>query len=553
MSQITIYAARKILTMNPRRPTATHLAVRDGRVLGTGNLDDLTGWGAYTLDDRFADKVLMPGLVEGHSHSWEGSAWEDTYVGFYDRMAPDRVVHAGLKSIDDVVERLRQVEKTLEDPNEPLLAWGFDPIFLGDRRMNVGDLNRVSSTRCILVMHQSGHIINVNSALLDKAGIRGDSNAMGLARDEHGNPSGELQGPALRNIAYRAVGRNRFLDMGRGPSLWRFAHSALLAGVTTATDLANELPEETVASQVATTSDEAFPLRLVPAFVGMSRPADEGVEWVRSLIPRSNERLRYGLVKLVLDGSIQGFTARLEWPGYYNGNPNGLWYIDPDELPRILGTYHQSGLQVHIHTNGDQASAAAIDAIEQVLKAHPSPDARFTLQHCQMAHDAHFRRMRKLGICANLFANHLYYWGEQHRALTMGPERAERMDAAGTAERLGVSYAIHSDAPVTHLGPLFTAWCAVNRRTSAGRVLGRSECISVAQALHAITIGAAYTLKLDHEIGSLETGKRADVAILDDDPTAVDPAALKDVPIWGTMVGGRVFACEDLGQAPESG
>ena len=141
MSQITIYAARKILTMNPRRPTATHLAVRDGRVLGTGNLDDLTGWGAYTLDDRFADKVLMPGLVEGHSHSWEGSAWEDTYVGFYDRMAPDRVVHAGLKSIDDVVERLRQVEKTLEDPNEPLLAWGFDPIFLGDRRMNVGDLN----------------------------------------------------------------------------------------------------------------------------------------------------------------------------------------------------------------------------------------------------------------------------------------------------------------------------------------------------------------------------------------------------------------------------
>ena len=134
--------------------------------------------------------------------------------------------------------------------------------------------------------------------------------------------------------------------------MWRFARSAQLAGVTTATDLANELPEATVAGQVEVTSDENYPLRIVPAFVGMSRAPPEGVEWVRSLIPRSNERLRYGLVKLHLDGSIQGFTARFKWPGYYNGAENGLWYIDPDALPDVIGTYHGAGFQVHIHTNG---------------------------------------------------------------------------------------------------------------------------------------------------------------------------------------------------------
>ena len=548
----TVYAARKILTMNRRRPEATHVAVRDGRILGTGTLDDLTGWGAHEIDDRFADKVIVPGFVEGHCHSWEGGAWEDTYLGYFDRTAPDGVVHRGLKGIDEVVDRFRASERRLSDPDKAAMGWGFDPIFFGGRRMVAADLDRVSATRPVLLMHQSGHMVNVNSELLRRAGITRGTDVQGLVRDAAGEPTGELQGPALLAIAYRAAGKRRFLDMGGSDALWRFAHSALRAGVTTATDLANELPEETVAGQVEESAREGYPLRIVPAFFANGRPPDEGVEWVRSLVPRSHERLRYGLVKLVADGSIQGFTARMKWPGYYNGHENGLWYIEPrEELPRIIGTYHRAGLQVHIHTNGDEATEAAIDAIEAVLREHPATDARFTLQHCQMAHDAHFRRMARLGICANLFANHIYYWGDQHVALTMGPERAERMDATGTAMRLGVPFSIHSDAPVTHLAPLFTSWCAVNRRTADGRVLGPAERITAADALHAVTLGAAFTLKLDTEIGSIETGKRADFAILEEDPLAVDPATLKDVGVWGTVVGGRVFPVSEIG-GPEN-
>ena len=546
MSEITIYRARKIITMNSRCPLADHVAVRDGHILGAGPLEELAGWGEHTIDETFADKVIMPGFVEGHCHSWEGTAWEDTYLGFFQRMAPDRSMHGGFDSIDAVIEQLQKVEAEMDDPDEALLGWGLDPLFFDGPRMHARDLDKVSETRPILVMHQSGHIINANSALLRKGNITADTNVMGIVKDENGEPTGELQGPPLRYIAYEAAGRNRFLEMGRGKSLWRFARSAQLAGVTTATDLANELPAETVDSMIEITSEDDFPLRIVPAFVGMSRPAGEGVEYVTSLIPRGNEKLRFGLIKLVADGSIQGFTARLKWPGYYNGHENGLWYIEPDEIANMLGTYHEAGLQVHIHTNGDQATETVIDAIEQVLHERPDPDARFTLQHCQMAHDAHFRRMARLGICCNLFANHIYYWGDQHYALTMGPERAHRIDAAGTAQRLGVAYTIHSDAPVTHLGPLFTAWCAVNRVTATGRVLGAAERISVDDALHAITLGAAFTLKMDHKVGSIETGKRADLAILEDDPLSVEPMALKDIAVWGTMVGGRLFPCADI-------
>ena len=149
--------------------------------------------------------------------------------------------------------------------------------------------------------------------------------------------------------------------------------------------------------------------------------------------------------------------------------------------------------------------------------------------------------MKALGVCANLFANHLWFFGDQHHDLTVGPDKAMRLDACGSALRQGVPLAIHSDAPVTPMGPLHVAWCAANRITPSGRVLGEDQKITVEQALHAVTLGAAYTLHLDHEIGSVEVGKQADFAVLGRDPLAVPSHDLKDIPVLGTVMGGRHF------------
>jgi predicted amidohydrolase YtcJ len=146
--------------------------------------------------------------------------------------------------------------------------------------------------------------------------------------------------------------------------------------------------------------------------------------------------------------------------------------------------------------------------------------------------------MKALGMCANIFSNHIFYWGDQHRDFTVGPERARGMDACASALREGVPFTIHSDAPVTPLGHLHTMWCAVNRRTATGEKLGDTENLSVEDALHAITLGAAYQIKMDHDVGSLEVGKRADMAVLHEDPLEVDPMRLKDIRVWGTVLGG---------------
>jgi predicted amidohydrolase YtcJ len=141
-----------------------------------------------------------------------------------------------------------------------------------------------------------------------------------------------------------------------------------------------------------------------------------------------------------------------------------------------------------------------------------------------------------------MFANHLYYWGDIHRRHTLGYERSRRLEPLASARRLGIVTAIHSDAPVTPLGPLFTAWCAVMRETASGEVLGKEERVSVAQALEMITLGAAYTLRLDHLVGSLEIGKFADMVVLDQDPLAIDPAQLRTVRVLATVLGGEVHA-----------
>ncbi len=545
MSAITVFVARRVITMNASTPFCTHVAVKDGRILGYGSAADVAEFGPAEIDTRFADKVIMPGFIEGHGHAVEGMMWRQPYVGFYGRTAPDGTPAPGLTSIEEVVARLQAHERTLTDPAAPVVAWGFDPIFFGGRRMSVADLDRVSSTRMVLVGHVSGHIQNANARVLEACGFSRDSNIDGLLRDTAGNLTGELQGPAVMGRASRATGDNGLMRVQDVDALMDYGRVASRVGVTTSTDLANALSEDNAASLRAATDRADFPLRLVPAMRAREYTLEAGLARIAELKRQSTAKLHFGIVKLVADGSIQGFTARLRWPGYHNGAPNGLWYIAPAEFEGIVTAYHTAGHQLHIHTNGDEASELATEMVGRAIMAHPRADHRHTLQHCQMADAAIFKRMANFGMCVNLFANHIWYWGEQHRALTMGPSRAERLDACASALAAGVPLAIHSDVPVTPVAPLFTAWCAANRLTSTGRVLGEAERITVPQALYAITLGAAYTLKMDHLIGSIDVGKYADFAVLDEDPYTVPTAALKDVKVHATVLGGAVFSAPE--------
>lgn len=544
MSELTIYPARRVRTMDPARPVVEAVAVRGDRVRAVGTLDELAAYGPARIDDRFSDAVLFPGFVEAHTHVMSGAMWDHTYVGFYERMDPQGRCWEGCQTLDAVVERLRAVEAKLQ-PEEPLLAWGIDPIFFPGDRLDRRHLDAVSPTRPIVVTHQSGHLMTVNSAVLHADGIARDTLVEGVVKDPHGEPTGELQEPVAMSLV-RSVPTTRVL--GFEPSAaWNFGADARNHGVTTVVDLGSPvlMDEEAVTAYRAAVDHPEFPARLsvfyMAAGFGVATEPHIAAKRLLELRRTSSPKLRFGHVKLILDGSIQGFTARLQEPGYLPDDRKGIWVIPPETFAETFRVFHDAGLTVHVHCNGDEATELFLDTVEHALELHPRWDHRHTVTHSQLSTPAQYRRMAALGMCANIFSNHIWYWGDQHRDLILGPDRASRMNAAASAGRAGVPFTLHCDTPVTPLDALATASYAAERRTATGRLLGEHERIAVPNALHAMTLGAAYTMKMDHEVGSIEAGKYADFAVLAEDPWEAEPAALRDVPVLGSVVGGRHF------------
>ncbi len=539
----TIYPARRIVTMARATPDATAVAVRDGRILAVGSLEECQSWGAAVVDDRYADSVLIPGFVEAHGHTFDAVVATLPYIGYYDWPLDDGTIARGCTSYAAVLDRLRTADRELE-PGQLLVAVGFDPIFFpNEPRLSRHLLDQVSSSRPIFIAHASGHLATVNTALLDAEGITETTPTPGIHLGPDGTPSGELQEAPAMSLAREAFGMRMKMATDIG-ALRTHAGMARNAGVTTATELAGlALLVPSLAERWREVVEEdAFPLRMVlynlAAMPGSSADYEAVAANVEALRAANTAKFRCNGVKIIGDGSIQGWTAMVPWPGYFTGTDHGSLQTSPEEMVQMLAAFHRRQIQVHCHCNGAETVEAFVDAVEAALVDYAWLDHRHVVQHAQTVSGAQLRRMGRLGVGANFFINHIWYWGDQHVELTMGPERARAMWPCRSACEAGVAISFHTDSGVTPIGHLHTMWCAVNRLTPSGRVLGPAEALTPAEALHAATLGAAYQLRMDHEIGSIEAGKLADFAVLDRSPLEVAPMELRELEVRGTMVGG---------------
>ena len=323
--------------------------------------------------------------------------------------------------------------------------------------------------------------------------------------------------------------------------LWRFASEAANTGCTTVVDLGTTTPSDpaALAATRAVVDAADFPVRL-SSFLMAGRPltADDARTALGTMRGESTDAFRVGHVKIVLDGSIQQRTARLLPPGYLDRESRGIWVTAPDTFRTVFSTWHEAGALIHVHCNGDEATELFLDVLAESLERHPRWDHRHTITHSQLTTDAQYRRLAALGGCANIFANHIFYWGDQHRDIVIGPDRAARMDATATALAAGVPISLHCDTPVTPISPLASMHHAVNRRTATGKLLGPDERLTPEQALEAVTLGSAFMLRMDGEIGSIQAGKFADLAVVDADPLAVAPDEIAGIRVLATARSG---------------
>jgi hypothetical protein len=261
--------------------------------------------------------------------------------------------------------------------------------------------------------------------------------------------------------------------------------------------------------------------------------------------PGSGDSLaRISGYKLVADGSNQGFTGFQREP-YLNSDSRGTTYMTAEEMTSTALDRASKGWQLALHGNGDAAIDMVLDACTAVRDAAiDMRSVRARIEHCSMLHDDQIARMKDLGVSASFLIGHVHFWGVWMRDRVFGPERVQHLGRLHSVEEAGVGYTLHSDFMVTEPDPLKMIQMAVTRRTwkEPDFVLNPTERVTVESAIRALTSEAAWQLHSEHEIGSLEPGKFADLVVLDQDPRAVPPDAIGDIRIIETWMNGhRVY------------
>jgi len=519
--------------MDARDRVVEALAVEGERIAAAGSEAELRPWlaaGARVVD--LGGHALLPGFIDAHGH-FPGA-------GIYALVADLNSPPIGrVARISDLLGTLAaQASDTAE--GEWVLGMGYDDTLLAERRHPTRrDLDAVSSRHPVAAWHVSGHLAALNSLGLARLGIvAGTPDPPGgrIRREPgSGEPDGVLEESAMEPL--------QALLEPSPLAAWRIVRRAsslyLAAGVTTAQNgYATPVQMRGLAWLARL---RLLPLRLVlwPGEEAAGALLDGSLR----LASPDARRLRLGAVKLVADGSIQGYTGYLSRPYHVppGGDPGYRGYprMPRDELRARVGRFHAAGFQVAVHGNGDAAIDDILDAFEAAQREHPRPDARHVVVHAQMARDDQLDRMLALGVIPSFFSLHTWYWGDRHRAIFMGPERAARMSPARSALARGLRFTIHCDSPVVPMEPLRLVWAAVNRRSSGGALVGADQRIPVMAALRAVTRDAAWQHFEEREKGSLEVGKLADLVILDRNPLD-DPTGIDRIRVLETQVGGRV-------------
>jgi predicted amidohydrolase YtcJ len=546
----TIYTAKEIITLDPGKPKAEAVAVVGTRVLGVGSLDEMkkaAGDQPYVVDSRFADRVIVPGFVAQHDHPLLAAlTMTSEIIAIEDWVLPSGTVPAA-KDHDDYIKRLTEAHKKLEDPEALLLTWGFHQYFHG--KLTRAEIDKISSTRPILVWHRSCHEFYLNGAAMKKFGVTKEWNdkLKGGAKEQSNFEEGHYweQGMfAVLPLIAPAV----FTPQRLGEGL-QFVEDYLHAnGITVGCEPGGLLSKPLQDAQNAVLSDPSTPFRFYFIADGKSITAAHPDDQV---IPETEKMLTWGQgntayvpkqVKLFADGAIYSQAMQVREP--YTDGHKGEWMMDLDFFDRSFRVYWDAGYQIHVHVNGDAGLDMVLNTLEKNMRRHPRHDHRTVIVHFAVSQKDQVERIKQLGAIVSANAYYPTALADNYSKAGLGPERANSMVRMGDVERAGISYSYHSDMPMAPAQPLFLMHCGVNRTTQSGRVAAPEQCVSREGALKAVTLEAAYSLQLEKEIGSIVLGKLANFTILADNPVTCDAAKIKDISVVGTVHEGRVHPVE---------
>lgn len=544
-----IFFGGQIITMDESFPLAEAVATKWDRIAAVGsNQEILNLAGEKTERIDLAGKTLLPGFIEPHNHFSVAGIYSLLYVNLQSPpLGP-------VTKIKDLIEVMRE-KASRAAKRDWICGRGYDDTLMSEQRHPTReDLDEVSENNPVLIIHTSGHISVANSKALEIAGINRDTPQPpgGVIRmdPKTNQPNGVLEEMPAQMLVNRCIPPLTMEQRLEG--LAAAAQQYLRVGVTSSFDAGVVFPggdrTEIVAYQ-RSIHRGTLPIRIT-MMIGIDFLLSCGGDGPAFLTNFGDSRIRIGPAKIIVDGSIQGYTGWLTKPYHtpFKGDAGYLGYpvTSRKQLNLMVSKAHREGIQVAAHGNGDAAIDAILDAYRLAQKEFKRPDARHRIEHCQMAREDQLDAMVELGVSPSFFVSHTYYWGDRHKSIFIGTERARRISPLSSARKREIRFSIHSDCPVTPVSPLFCVFAAVNRVTRNGEILGPEYRLTVEEALRAVTIDAAWQ-NFEEEIkGSIRPGKLADFVILRENPLLIDPLKIKEIKITETVVGGKtVYKAEN--------
>jgi predicted amidohydrolase YtcJ len=475
-------------------------------------------------------RTLLPGLIDAHGHVID--------LGFYAL----RLDLTGSASLTEMQQRLRDYAAAHPDAKW-ILGGGWNQELWPDKRFpTAADLDAVVPDRPVVLERVDGHAIVANGAAMRAAGVTAATQAPAGGRIENG-----LFVDAARGLVDKAIPKPTTAEMDL--ALQKSQEILLGFGVTGVGSMSTSVADWNAFRRAGEAG--RLNVRLMSYLLGVEsmKAVPHPTDWLY------NDHLRAVGIKFFADGALGSRGAWLKQPYADMPGTRGLQFHSDAELLSLTDQAAAAGFQTATHAIGDAANAQIISVYEQLHRKHPG-DRRWRIEHFQIVDPADIPRLAPAGIIASMQPTHQ----TSDRLMAekrLGPNRLAGAYAWQTVLKSGAKLAFGTDFPVESPNPFPGLSSAISRQDVNGQPPGGwipSERLTLGEAVHAYTRGAAYAGFAEQKIGALKPGKWADFIIVDRDPTKVDAQSLARTEVLETWVGGKkVWSRAPSASRPERG
>ncbi|MFB7634501.1 amidohydrolase [Streptomyces sp. NPDC056149] len=529
----TILVGARVRTLDPARPRAGAVALKDGRIAAVGDAADVRHWrGAATEVIDLAGATLVPGLTDGHSHP----LWGVEMATGLDLTAVRDL--AGLRA--ELAAAVREVPR-----GGWLTGWGLDHNAFGDRPIHRDLIEDALGGAPAFLRLYDGHSALASGRALKAAGITGPrdfAQRASVVCDDVGRPTGHLVEHAAMNLVLPAMPRPS--SAHRRLRLLGLLREMAAAGLTGAhvMDMEDADAPELLAGIEA---DGHLPVRLRLAPWCMPGIDADGLDHLVALQRRAGRRWRIGGVKFFMDGTVEGGTAWLERPDCHGQGTDAFW-PDPAAYTHAVHHLDRAGVRTATHAIGDAAVRHVLDTVELLGDPRPGARHRHRIEHIETVPDAQLPRFARLGVAASMQPTHTHYTRADHTdawSRRVGAERAGRAWRCRDLRDAGAVLVLGSDWPIAHHDPRQVLATARLRRPAGCPEVAPvtpGQALTGLQALEGLTAHAALAAGEEAEAGRIAPGFRADLTALAVDPVAAPADEVATAPVRLTVTGGHL-------------